>query len=220
MARRTATRKAPTADITKIGYLASPKGVAAYAYLDEPDEAFGKVQYRITVFFTDKSAPDYVAFVKNLKATAKEHGADKLPIKMVDQKMVDKATEKGYESHPVGTPYMEFATNYNPNDPRPVPVFNAKAQREDNLIVFSGDIVRVEGSLVRWEVNGDTGLKIYLNAVQLLKSNRKSATGSTFAAEEEFLADDLDEAPEGMTFTDDDALIHTEDDDDDLDDLL
>ena len=218
MSRRTMSRKSPTADITKIGRIASPKGVAAYAYLDEPDEAFGKTQYRITVYFTDKTAPDYVAFVKSLKDVAKEHGADKLPIKLVDQKMVDKANEKGYESHPVGTPYLQFTTNYNPDDPRPIPVFNAKAERDDTLRVFGGDIVRVEGSMVRWEINGDSGIKIYLNAVQLLHANRRAATGSTFQTEEEFLSDDLDEAPEGMTFTDRDALINTEDDD--LDDLL
>ena len=218
MSRRTA-RTSPKAEITNLGRIASPKGVAAFAYLDEPDEAFGKLQYRITVYFTDKKAPDYLAFVNNLKNIAKEHGASKLPLKMVDQKMFDKASERGYTTHPVGTPYMEFSSKFDPDNPRPIPVFNAKAEKEDGLQVWSGDIVRVEGSIAVWEINRDTGLKVYLNAVQLLKAERntKGGTGSTFAAEEEFLSDDLESSEDRPTLFDADAMINGEDD---LDDLL
>lgn len=223
------TKKSQKAEITKIGKMTSPKGTAAYAYLNEPDDAFGKEKYRITVFFLDKKDPAFVKFVKDIKAKAKEFGGKNLPFKMVDQAMIDKAEEKGYESHPLGTPYIQYESYYNADDPKPIPVFNAMGKKDEEIRVFGGDIVKVEGTLVLWELNGDTGVKLYLNAVQQLKSNYKGGAGSSFTVEDEFLEDDLDdeETPVGDSFSADDAEDELEDEaegdeegDDDLDDLL
>lgn len=212
------TKKSQKAEITKIKKMVSPKATAAYAYLSEPDDAFGKQKYRITAFFLDKKDPAFVAFVKEVKALAKEHGGQNLPFKLVDQAMIDKAEERGYEQHPLGTPYVQYESYYNEDDPKPVPVFNAKGKEDANLRVFGGDTVKVEGSLVHWELNGATGVKFYLNAVQQLKSNYSGGgAGSTFTAEEEFLDDDLGDEEETSSFeAEADGL---EEEDGDLDDV-
>lgn len=195
-------KKGPKAEITSIKTMRSPKGIAAYAYLTKPDQDFDK--YKITVLF-DKKDPEYVAFVKELKALAKEAGVKNLPIKLVDEKFSEKVGQ------PVGTPYVKFELDAEregkPNGP--IPTFNAAGKKDDTLQVYGGDIVRAEGRLVSWTLSGDSGLKFYLKAVQMLKSNWKGGAGSTFTEEAEYLADAIEDDGEEL-IEEEDSLLEEE----------
>lgn len=202
------------AQITKLqgGTLRTPKGIARFAYVNRPDDStYGKDRYRITVVF-DKADPEFKAFVLKLKALAELHGSEigksgkgNIPIKLVDEKL------KGYTGDEVGTPYMEFESNSkfvrNGNEVEvTIPIFNSKGQEED-LQIYGGDIVRVETRVSGWLLNGDHGIKGYLNAVQQLKSNWSGATGTTFGDEsDEYPAEEVEteelEEESGSSFAD------------------
>lgn len=186
MARKNS--KAVKADIERIGKIRTPKGVAAFAYLHKPDDSFGKERYRINVFFPDKNDPEFKTFVKKLKDAKAEHGVKNIPIKLCNEKLSETI------DLPVGTPFIECETQYREDKEAPA-IFNARGQRDDSLNVFGGDIVRVEATLCTWELPSGSGLKLYLNAVQLLKSNYTGGAGSTFEEEEEYLTED-EEGPE------------------------
>lgn len=183
-----AKRKGATITKLKGGTLRTPKGTARFAYVNRPDDStYGKDRFRITVVF-DKADPEFATFVKKLKALAELHGSEigksgkgNIPIKLVDEKM------KEYTGDEVGTPYMEFESNskFVRNGAEvevTIPIFNAKGQEED-LQIYGGDIVRVEARVAGWLLNGDHGIKGYLNAVQQLKSNWSGGTGTSFADE-------------------------------------
>jgi hypothetical protein len=204
--------------LTKIGKIRTPKGIAAFAYLKKPDVSFGKCRYRINVFF-DPDDPEYVEFTKKLKKVNTAFGKkvnrkpNPIPVKLTNEKL-SKAT-----GQPVGTPYCEFETKCDPDQPRPVPVFDASAVARDDLFVYGGDIVRVEANVSGWELPSGVGTKMYLNAVQLLKSNWKGGAGNAFEQEDEFLGEDADPEADGEeleeeTFEDEEI---EEDEGDDLD---
>ena len=179
------------AEITRLKTVRTPKGIAAFAYLTKPDTSFNKTRYRISVFF-DKEDPEFVAFVKLLREEAKKAGLNPkkaLPFKLANQKVAEAVKD---EAVVVGTPYLELASNG--EDKPPIPVYNAAAQQEDGIFVYGGDIVRAEGTLCKWSMTAGEGLKVYLRAVQLLKSNWNGGAGSSFETEDDYLSDD--EAPE------------------------
>lgn len=199
--------------LTKIGKIRSPKGIAAFAYLKKPDTSFGKVRYRINVFF-DAADPEFVEFVKKLKkvntAFGKKVGRkpNPIPVKLTNEKLA-KATDQ-----PVGTPYCEFETKCDPDQPRPVPIFDASAVKRDDLFVYGGDIVRIEANVNGWELPSGVGVKMYLNAAQLLKSNWKGGAGNAFEQEDEFLGEDAD--PEADDDLEDEEEEPFESDDEDV----
>lgn len=182
--------------LTKIGKIRTPQGIAAFAYLKKPDTSFGKSRYRINVFF-DNDDTEFVQFKAKLEKVRKAFGKklarkpNPIPVKLTNEKLSKKTGQ------PVGTPYMEFATNFDENQPRPVPVFDASAEVRDDLFVYGGDIVRIEGNVSGWELPSGIGIKIYLNAVQLLKCNWKGGAGAAFEAEDEFLGEDADPEADG-----------------------
>ncbi len=196
---------AKTASI-KDGRVRTPRGIAAFAYLTKPDTSYDKCRHRITLFF-EKKDPEFKAFVKTLKALAKSVGmpASKLPLKLANEKLSETCNV------PVGTPHIEFASNTQEGGD-PLPIFNARGQVDGTLDVWGGDLVRVETSFSTWELSGKTGIKGYLNAVQLLQSNGggRADAGSSFETEEEYLTEDEVEAPEA----DDDGLEDEGDGDD------
>lgn len=200
--------------LTKIGKIRSPKGIAAFAYLKKPDTSFGKVRYRINVFF-DAADPEFVEFVKKLKkvntAFGKKIGRkpNPIPVKLTNEKLA-KATDQ-----PVGTPYCEFETKCDPDQPRPVPIFDASAVKRDDLFVYGGDIVRIEANVNGWELPSGVGVKMYLNAAQLLKSNWKGGAGNAFEQEDEFLGDDTAD-PESDDLEDEEEEPFESDDDEDV----
>lgn len=219
----------------KGGRLRTPKGIARYAYVNSPDDStYGKNRYRLTMVF-DKADPEWKPFVTKLAALMKLHASElgkpakngNMPIKLVDEKMSKGKNGSGGTGDPVGAPYMEFESTSERRDGSQVtiPIFNAKGQ-EEPCQVYGGDIVRAEVSISGWLMPaGDFGIKGYLNAVQMLKSNWSGGAGSSFEAEDEYiteeedtdeLADTLDEEDDEPVFGDEsgDGTLDEEDDDD------
>jgi hypothetical protein len=202
-------KRSKGASITKLtgGVQRTPKGIARFAYVNRPDDStYGKDRFRVTVVF-DKNDPEFKAFAQKVTALAKQHAAEigqsgtgNVPLKLVNEKMADRTGDA------VGTPYMEFESNssFVRNGEEvsvTIPIFNAKGQEED-VQVYGGDIVRVEARFAGWELNGDHGVKGYLNAVQQLQSNWQGGTGTTFQAEDEYLTEgDASEAGEEVLDT-------------------
>jgi hypothetical protein len=194
--------------LKKLGKVRTPKGTAAFAFLNKPDESFGKSRYRINVFF-DKADPEYKEFVLKLKKLNAEFGEavgrkpNPLPIKLCNEKLA------GTVNLPVGTPFIEMESKADEKS-KPIPVFGPDAKEYDGY-VYGGDIVRAEGNVSGWELPAGVGIKVYLSAVQLLKSNWSGGKGASFEAEEEFLGDEVEDPQV------DDADLDEEDvDDDDL----
>lgn len=201
-----ATRRKNTkqgAEVTTLFKMATPKGVAAFAYLKRPDDAFGELKFRINIILDPKDAK-VKAFVKKMRDTAKEEGVKNLPIKKASEKLAETL------DIPVGTPYLALETKVKDEDDiRPIPIFNARRQKDETLEVWGGDIVKAEVSVATWTMNGDSGLKLYLNAVQLLKSmgGGGGSTGETFEEEEDFIEDEEEvEEEEGSTLVDEDEF--------------
>lgn len=180
----------------------TPKGTFAWVYLNKPDTKFEEV-YRATIYFLDKEDAEFKTFVKTLgtlrKQWAKEIGKTiksiNVPLKVATEKQAKLAEV------PVGTPFIEAKTkgvDANGNVKDPVPVFDAKGQKDMSLQVFFGDEGRLELSVAGYDGSGiGTGLKLYLNAAQLLKSNGKGSTsGNTFEVEEAYLIDEDEDTPE------------------------
>lgn len=193
-----AKRNTGGASITKLqgGIVRTPKGIARYAYVNRPDDStYGKNKFRITVVF-DKADPEFVTFAKKVQALAKLHaseigqsGTGNVPLKLVNEKMAERTGDA------IGTPYMEFESNSSfvrggEEVSVSIPTFNARGQEED-LQIYGGDVVRVEVRFAGWFLNGDHGVKGYLNAVQQLQSNwQGGGAGTSFSAEDEYLTGD------------------------------
>ena len=231
------------ADMTKLkgGKLITPVGTARYAYIGKPDDStYGKGRFRLTVVF-DKKDPEFVAFAKKVAALDKLHNAGTgrkssgLPIKLVSEKMSKGKDGKGGTGDPIGAPFMEFVANGRDKDgnDNTMPTYNAKGQ-EESLLVYGGDTVRANITVMGWEMPDGVGVKGYLNSVQRLKSNwtgggagfsdMSDEYGEDEAVEEE-TADDLED--EGAGFEDESSDFEDtsdegdeEDGDDPLDSLL
>lgn len=216
--------------------LRTPKGIARYCYINRPDDSkYGKGRFKLTVVMNKKD-PEYVAFGKTLKALAKAHakaiGCDakdsQFPIKLVDEKMSKgkkgKKDSKGTGDE-IGLPLFKCDMNSsftgrkgNKVECEPT-ILNVQGKEED-LQVYSGDIVRAEVRVVGWELDGDFGLKLMLNAVKQLKSNWTGGSGNTLTGgDEEFLnADDDEEETEGEDEDNDADLTEDEDEADEVED--
>ncbi len=200
--------------------LRTPRGQFQWCYLNKPDDAFNKSVYRATIFFLDKKDDQYIAFVSDMKRLAKEYAKIlgkkikqiNLPIKVANEKQAEKS------GVPVGTPYIEAHTNARNSEGEakpPVPVFNAHGKKDMSLKVFGGDIGRLEVSIDGYDASAPigTGLTIYLNAAQLLKSSGKGSAGGSFEQEDEYLTDDDTDTP--VNETDPDELEDEDDEDED-----
>ncbi len=203
------------AEITKIGRLRTPKGIAAFAYLRKPDTSFGKSRHRITMFFNakDEEFKTFVTTLKKMKeefSTAKGRKSNPIPVKKANEKLAETVGVK------VGTPYCEFETKFKEGD-KDIAVFDARGKEDNTLDVWGGDIVRAEISMAGWELPTGIGIKGYLNCVQLLKAGpRTGGAGSTFEVEEEYLVDDdAGESPEADPKTGDDLPEESFEDEDD-----
>ncbi len=183
--------------------LRTPKGQFQWAYLNKPDDSFNKSVYRTTIYFLDKKDPEYIAFIASLKRLAKEYAGIvgkpikkiSIPVKVATEKMAEQA------GVPVGTPMIEAKTKAVTAEGAtrgPVPVFDAKGQKDMSLQVFGGDIGRMEITVSGYDSAPPigTGLTLYLNAVQLLKSMGRGTAGMSFEQEDAFLIDEDTDTPE------------------------
>jgi len=169
------------ADMTKLkgGKMLTPVGTARYAYIGKPDDStYGKGRFRLTIVFPDKKDPEFVAFAKKVAALDKLHNAGTgrkssgLPIKLVTEKMAKGKDGKSGTGDQVGLPYIEVVANGKDKDGKELsmPTYNAAGEEED-LLVYGGDTVRANITLMGWEMPDGVGVKGYLNMVQRLKSN-------------------------------------------------
>jgi len=178
------------ATVDRLARIRSPKGTAAFAYLKKPDTSFNKRRHRITVVF-DKNDPEYTEFANQLVQLATDA---KLPKKAVPIKVANERLAETLDIE-VGTPYIEAESKIKEGQPDgEIPVFNAKGQQDPSLDVWGGDLVRVEVSAAKWEMSTGKGMKLYLNAVQLLKSSGGGQKGSTFGVEDDFVDNDSADA--------------------------
>jgi hypothetical protein len=194
-------------DFTALKTVMTPDAVAAWAYLDEPDTAFGKTKHRITGFF-DPTDAKVKKFFKLLTELNKKFHADQgkkaagkgVPkiIKKADEALVEKLAD---ERITVGMPYIQFETNPEQDDNGnwiPVPVFNARGQRiAKKNAIWGGDVVSIETNITGWINASGQGVKCYLSAAQLLeKGERTSAranAGSTFGTRDDYITEDEDD---------------------------
>ncbi len=205
--------------------LRTPKGQFQWAYLNKPDDAFNKRQYRTTLYFLDKKDPEYIAFVAAMKRLAKEYAQQvgkaiksvDIPLKVATESQAEKA------GVPVGTPFIEAKTHAVDKDGKekgPVAIFDATGKKDMSLLVYGGDIGRLEIMVAGYDAVAPigTGLTLYLNAAQLLKKGTgRGSTGSTFEQEDEFLSSLDDDSPDNEAdpdeFEDEDAFEDESSDD-------
>ena len=199
------------ADMTKLkgGKMVTPVGTARYAYIGKPDDStYGKNRYRITIVF-DKKDPEFVAFAKKINALNKLHNAGTgrkssgLPIKLVTEKMAKGKDGKSGTGDVVGQPYIAVESNSTDKDgvTKVMPTFNAKGQ-EENLLVYGGDTVRANITVMGWEMPDGVGVKGYLNSVQRLKSNWDGSDGGFSDLSDEYGEDETVEEEQADDLTD------------------
>lgn len=212
----------------KMTTLVTPDGVAAFAYLTEPDERFGDPKFRINVFFDVKDAKvkKFYKLLKKLedawrvenKRKPKPAKALAAVIKRADEKL---AKLVGVE---VGATYIKFDTNPRQNEDGGwirIPVIGANGKPTSQR-VYGTDLVAIETNISGWTTPQGLGIKCYLSAVQLLESRYEGASaGGKFGVREDFLSDDDDEE-NGPEIQDDELLsdesdvnLDLEDEDDD-----
>lgn len=208
----------------KMTTLVTPDGVAAFAYLREPDERFGDPKFRINVFFDIKDAKvkKFYKLLKKLenawrvenKRKPKPAKALAAVIKRADEKL---AKLVGVE---VGATYIKFETNPRVDDEGRfirVPIIGANG-KPTITTVYGTDLVVIETNISGWITPQGLGIKCYLAAVQLLESRYEGANaGGKFGVREDFLSDDDDEE-NGPDIEDDDLIDDESSADLDLDD--
>jgi hypothetical protein len=184
----------------------SPKGVAGFNYLVEPDTKYG-AKHRIELFILDAKDPEFKAFAAKLVETKKAYltsvGAKddgKVPgLKKADAYHAEKFGAHGVKE---GTLYFEFSSlarlvEGTTDEYIPVSLYNAKGEETSDVRVFSGDIIRVSVRLGGYNTGKEKGIKPYLQAVQMIvKKNGGGGNVNVFTDEsgEEPAADAVDTA--------------------------
>jgi hypothetical protein len=192
-----ATKTDKAQKVKTLQSLVTPDGIAAYAWLNKPDDRF-KPKFTIDVHF-DKTDPKVKKFFKLLvelnakwlRDNGKKFKKAPMPkcIKVVDE---ERSAKLGI---PVGTPYIQFSTSAENNED-PIAVFDANGART-NQRVYGGDVVAIDTSIGGWITPQGVGIKGYLNSVQLLKSNwtgGRDSSGSKFGVRDDYISEDGDDA--------------------------
>jgi hypothetical protein len=157
--------------------LRSPKGIAGFSYLREPDESFGQSNHRIQLFGKkdDKKVP---------------------ALKKADEYMATRFGEYGVKE---GDLYFEFKSKARKNDDdsiRFVDIHDSTGAMNQELRVFGGDIIRVSVTLMGYKTGENSGVKPYLNAVQVLQK-KNNGGGRVNVFEDESAENPVPEAAEG-----------------------
>jgi hypothetical protein len=164
------------AKMEKFDTLRSPKGIAGFSYLREPDEGFGQCKHRVQLF-PDKNDPEFKTFATKLLELKGRY------MKMIGSKKVDKlvpAMKKAdaylaerFKDYGVkeGDVYFEFSSKARQDDGgdwKFVDIFDSKGVAAPELRVFGGDIIRCSVTVMGYKTGENQGVKPYLNAVQVL----------------------------------------------------
>lgn len=184
--------KGGTAKTTKFETTKSPKGVAGFSYLREPDTKYG-AKHRVQIF-VDKADAEAKAFVKMLMDTKVKYlksinKTDPDPKKIPGLKKADAYLAEKFGKHGVkeGDPYFEFTSKARETEDgegfRFVDIFDVKGQPADDVQVWSGDLIRASVTVAGYDTGKERGIKCYLNAVQMLEKRSSSGRTNVFGDE-------------------------------------
>lgn len=194
MAKKSAPKSDVIADL-KGG--ASPRGIAAYAWLDKKDTRFSKgdekkSKYKVSLV-VDKDDPKAAAFAASIqKAHADNEGRDKTcPVKDGDAK-VD-SDGKSIEEF-ANKWLISFQTSH------PVKMIDSKKNPlPKGVSVWSGDAIKIAFSPIEYDTGATSGVSLRMGAVQLLEKNAGGAGVDNFDEEDGY------EAPEAGAEGDDET---------------
>lgn len=186
--------------------LKSPKGIAGFSFLREPDEKFG-AKHRVQVFI-DPNDPEAKAFVKTLMATKTKYLLSigkKDDGKVPALKKADAYLAERFGSHGVkeGSLYFEFTSNArkvgDTEEWEFVKIYDVKNAETPDIRVFSGDVIRVAVTLMGYNTGKEAGVKPYLNAVQVLVKKNNGGRSNPFTDESAAFATEETPAEEPAT---------------------
>lgn len=200
------------AKMDRFDTLRTPKGTAGFSYLREPDESFGGANHRIQLF-VDKNDPEVKAFVQKLNETKAKFlklkgkkDDKKIPaMKKADAYLAEKFGDYGVKE---GDLYFEFRSKARQDDGgdwKFIDIFDVKGQPAPDLRVFGGDVIRVSVTLMGYVTGQGSGIKPYLNSVQVLqkKNNGYGASKNVFEDESaEFGEPEATDSSNESTFKD------------------
>lgn len=163
----------------RYGTVRTPKGIVGFGYLTKPDMKFG-AKHRIQLFIdpTDPEVKDFAKILTEAKAKhmtlVKKTNDKAVPgLKKADEYLAGKFADRGVK---VGSLYFEFDSHARLIDGTtdqyiPVDVYDSANTKREDLKVWGGDLVRCSVTISSYESGANHGVKPYLNAVQILKSN-------------------------------------------------
>jgi hypothetical protein len=174
-----------------------------FAPRQNQDGSLGKYDILMVVKPKEQKSPYWVDLVNKIKAAAAlTH--PKLPLSKLTLPIQkpDALLEKGYDGVEEGDMIIKAASKEKPG------IVDRNAQDIINKSeVWSGQIVRAEVAVGGYDVNGKKGVTLYLDNVQVLKSNmprldgRKSAS-ATFAAAPPVTGYDEDDSDDNTALED------------------
>lgn len=194
---------------TKLPVIVTPKGVAAYAWLNKKDTKFDKEGvYKITVLLPKKDMPEGRLdggktvvpgkdWIKHILSECKAHGVpDKIGTTGCPVKDGDKMDKEDFHGFLMITAKTTF-------DPKEKIVDTKGNQLPGRTTVFSGDVVKVGIQPVIREVKGDKFMSMYIAKVMLIEKN--AGADVDFGEEEGYTVSDADKAADVDFGTEDDA---------------
>lgn len=167
--------------------LASPRGVAAYAWLDKKDTMFAngdesKAKYKLSLLL-EKGVEVNDAFVKALAEKHKAAGGK--PSKGLGIKALDGDLKEDKEGNPKADFANMWVVPFASTKYKPKQVDSKKQPLPASVRIFSGDVVKVAFTENEYEGFGG-GMNLYLEAVMLLeKRNDGGDAVSAFGDDEE-----------------------------------
>jgi hypothetical protein len=140
-------------DKKELQRIVTPKGELKLAYISSPSTKFNPDGVYTALLVLDPALDEVKEFVKSVAAIAKEHKVKNVPIK----KDMDGET-------PTGMLIVKASSGFPPS------IFDSAGNNitENSDPVGRGSIVRIAVAAKPWEVSGNTGIKFYLQGVQVL----------------------------------------------------
>ena len=198
---------------TKLVRRTSPKGLAAWPHLLEPDEYKGKLAYKIQLRVPQAEAADMMKLVDDIadaalaeaNGTLKESGKrDKKGKPLTAERSEPYTVEVNKETgEPTGFIVFSFKSKNKPD------LFDSQG-KPSKANVWGGSTVRIGYAPAPYYIDGTNcaGCTCYLNAVQVIRLVTKGhgdASSHGFAAEEDGYEETAsDEARDSMTVAADD----------------
>lgn len=195
--------------------LVSPKGIARYPHLNEPTTKFvPEGQYEVGLVLSPEEDENAQAFINFLEKTVDEahKEATRKTRKKLDKHVPIRylTDEEGNETGEVSIPFTTKASGFSKKTgkawTRTIPLFDSKGNPITDK-VGGGSVIKVAYTMGEpWNKQGKVGIKLYLDAVQVLDLKtwgERDASSFGFEEEEGYSVDER--ADFDGTFTDDDS---------------